>query len=197
MGLICRILGHKWWHCLCSRCHTKRDQDHDWSVDCERCLICGATRSEAHSWSADCGMCSTCGAHRQGRHQWDGDKCAVCGMPSGTGQCDICGADAVLGEGYLYFSSTIGGAFTCQRCADGIEKHLIGVYGEKALAAHLGGPTEALSAIGISSIIRQHVLSPAAAKKKGRQLIRAALEGVWWRAVHSACVFWCPSRYSE
>jgi hypothetical protein len=39
MGLLCKLLGHKWNGCKCSRCKEVRNEQHTWNAS--ECLICG------------------------------------------------------------------------------------------------------------------------------------------------------------
>ena len=76
--LFCHLGIHEWKGCLCSKCGKSRDQEHDWSKDCERCAACPATRTDVHEWKG-C-ICSKCGKTRDQEHDWsrDCEKCAVC-----------------------------------------------------------------------------------------------------------------------
>lgn len=76
------ILGiHEWTGCKCANCGKKRDQEHNWTTDCEKCAICGMARSDAHAW-AGC-KCTKCHKTRDEWHEWTGDlqKCSRCGTP--------------------------------------------------------------------------------------------------------------------
>lgn len=89
---------HTWKGCTCCRCGKKRDENHNWTKDCEKCVRCGKTRENAHAWSGckcvNCGnirdvahvwsggcTCVNCGKIRDVYHDWTSDceKCAVCG----------------------------------------------------------------------------------------------------------------------
>jgi len=65
MKLLCIFGFHKYDGCKCSACGKIRDQDHDWSEDCEKCLICDKVRvrvlarDEGHFWVS--GKCAKCG----------------------------------------------------------------------------------------------------------------------------------------
>ena len=39
MGLACKIFGHKWNWCQCSKCGAKRDEQHNWENG--KCNVCG------------------------------------------------------------------------------------------------------------------------------------------------------------
>jgi hypothetical protein len=90
---------------------------HEWSKDCEKCLLCGSVRKDAHIWRA-C-KCSSCGTTRNDFHDWSNDceKCAICGAVRKNGhvwknaKCLACGA----GIGYDCFFYSKG---TC-RVGDG------------------------------------------------------------------------------
>jgi hypothetical protein len=49
-------------------CGKSRDQEHDWSKDCEKCANCGATRKDSHRIEG-C-QCSICGSQF---HNWGAD----------------------------------------------------------------------------------------------------------------------------
>jgi len=59
MKIYCVFGLHQWDGCKCKACEKTRDQGHDWSKDCGKCVRCGATRNNVH--------------------QWNGFKCSVCG----------------------------------------------------------------------------------------------------------------------
>ena len=59
MLLKCFLGMHTWNGCNCSVCSKTRDEQHDWSKDCEKCARCDKTRANAHAWEG-C-KCSTCG----------------------------------------------------------------------------------------------------------------------------------------
>lgn len=98
MSLLCRIGMHKWKGCKCDACGKTRNQDHDWSKDCEKCSHCGQTRTNSHKWSG-C-KCSTCGKTRDESHTWSSCKCSECGKgrdeehdwSKDCEKCAICGA---------------------------------------------------------------------------------------------------------
>ena len=112
------VLGfHRWDSCTCTKCGKTRDQDHDWSKDCERCGRCGTTRKNAHQWNGckcktcgsirdqdhnwtkDCKRCSTCGATREDVHDWtkNCERCSRCGVARTAAhkwdgcRCEVCG----------------------------------------------------------------------------------------------------------
>jgi hypothetical protein len=74
MNIKCILGFHKWEGCKCSACGKTRDQDHDWSKDCEKCARCGASRANNHQWNG-C-KCSACGKEQ---HQRADGKCVKCG----------------------------------------------------------------------------------------------------------------------
>jgi hypothetical protein len=74
MKLFCYIGLHKWDRCQCTVCNKKRDKEHNWSEDCERCAKCDATRSDIHEW--DGCFCLKCKAER---HEWNKGNCKTCG----------------------------------------------------------------------------------------------------------------------
>ena len=111
------ILGvHNWDRCKCTKCRKTRDQDHDWSEDCERCGRCGTTRQNAHqwdgckcktcgsirhNWTKNCERCRTCGTTRTAAHDWtkDCEKCSQCGAKRKAAhkwdgcRCTVCGKE--------------------------------------------------------------------------------------------------------
>lgn len=66
MGMMCKLFGHKWNACTCSRCGEKRDAEHAYVIQsgrcAEACSVCGATRQVSHDWDAS--VCRHCGMHR-------------------------------------------------------------------------------------------------------------------------------------
>ncbi len=98
MKLTCLFGLHTWSGCTCTACGRTRDQEHDWSQDCEQCARCGAmrtnahrwnrcvctncgqTRDKGHDWSKDCEKCNICGKTRASDHKWNGLKCKKCGI---------------------------------------------------------------------------------------------------------------------
>jgi hypothetical protein len=118
MNLICLCYRlwfgvHRWNRCICTLCGKTRDEGHDWSKDCEKCVrcgmtqqdahrwnrcictLCGKTRDEGHDWSKDCEKCVRCGKTRQDDHTWKGCKCITCGKTRDEGHdwskdCEIC-----------------------------------------------------------------------------------------------------------
>jgi len=81
MSFVCKIGLHSWNGCKCSECGKIRDEQHDWSKDCEKCSECGTTRENGHDWSNDCENCTKCGKTREDQHDWSNDceKCSICG----------------------------------------------------------------------------------------------------------------------
>ena len=81
MAFKCKIGLHSWNGCICSDCGKTRDEQHDWSKDCEKCSKCGKTRYNQHDYSKDCEQCSRCGKSRDNQHNWgkDCEKCSICG----------------------------------------------------------------------------------------------------------------------
>ena len=62
----------------CSICGKIKVGQHDWSNDCEKCSICGSIGTEHHDWTIDCEKCSKCSKVRTNAHKWDGYKCSNC-----------------------------------------------------------------------------------------------------------------------
>ena len=81
MAFKCKIGLHSWNGCKCSGCGKIRDEQHDWSQDCERCSTCGKCRDDFHYWNDDCEKCSKCGKTRENHHDWstECEKCSNCG----------------------------------------------------------------------------------------------------------------------
>jgi len=79
MAFKCKIGLHSWNGCKCSECGKIRDEQHDWSKDCEKCSKCGKTKEQQHKWKG-C-KCSLCGKIRDAGHDWrqDCEKCSICG----------------------------------------------------------------------------------------------------------------------
>ena len=75
MGLSCKLFGHKWNGCQCTKCGKTRDEQHEW--DGCVCTRCGKNRYEQHKW--DGCKCSRCGIVRNEQHKWVICKCSRCG----------------------------------------------------------------------------------------------------------------------
>ena len=60
----CKIGGHRWLGCKCTRCGETRDESHKIQLvtgKCEKkCSVCGKTESIPHQWNCD--KCTRCGA---------------------------------------------------------------------------------------------------------------------------------------
>jgi len=65
MNIKCTLGCHGWEGCKCRSCGKVRDEDHDWSKDCEKCANCEATRKDRHHIQG-C-QCSICGSEF---HAW-------------------------------------------------------------------------------------------------------------------------------
>jgi len=59
MSVKCKFGFHTWDGCKCNECGKIRDEQHDWTKNCERCNKCGKTRTKNHRWEN--GKCSICG----------------------------------------------------------------------------------------------------------------------------------------
>ena len=56
MKLSCRIAGHQWDGCKCTRCGELRDAEHHWT-GC-KCSVCGKIRDAQHIWEGiPCHLC--------------------------------------------------------------------------------------------------------------------------------------------
>lgn len=99
MSLKCKLGFHSWNGCKCADCSKTRDEQHDWTEDCEKCSNCGKNRENMHDWSKDCEKCSKCGKNINNKHNWIGCKCSKCGnvrdeehdWSSDCGKCAKCG----------------------------------------------------------------------------------------------------------
>ena len=69
MGFACKIAGHKWNGCTCTRCGEYRDEGHDWVFATRESSEAGQCREK----------CSICGKVRGAEHEWDGCTCTRCG----------------------------------------------------------------------------------------------------------------------
>ncbi len=132
MNMLCRILGHKWEHCKCSRCGQKRNEEHVW--DGCVCTVCGASRDEGHSYEPVPGSyyeftlgpnytghsellrnhklkCSKCGAVKREDHKWVGQGCAT--------TCSVCGAMPInFTSRYFGFDIDLSHQWTGSTCLD-------------------------------------------------------------------------------
>jgi ankyrin repeat protein len=63
MSISCFLGIHYWDHCKCSKCGKTRDNNHDWSKNCEKCAKCGITGPNHHVRIGR--RCSVCGADMQ------------------------------------------------------------------------------------------------------------------------------------
>lgn len=79
MALKCKIGLHSWKGCKCTECEKTRNEEHDWSSNCEKCSICGKAIENKHDWSKDCNKCSKCGIKIKEAHSWINEKCSKCG----------------------------------------------------------------------------------------------------------------------
>lgn len=91
MGLICKLLGHRYEHCRCTRCGAQRDEGHQWleaeGTCLHTCAICGKEDALPHDWF-HC-RCKRCGQQRQEQHLWLKKSaceqvCRICGEERGT-----------------------------------------------------------------------------------------------------------------
>ncbi|MBQ3386908.1 MAG: hypothetical protein IJG53_06240 [Eggerthellaceae bacterium] len=96
MGLACKIAGHKWNGCTCTRCGERRNEGHDWQLlvkttyprACKlKCSICGKEQPTEHDWNG-C-ICTRCGVTRSEGHilsAWQSD-----GQETHSRRCTVCG----------------------------------------------------------------------------------------------------------
>ncbi len=85
MNLLCKLRGHKWDGCKCTRCNETRDAMHEFEPlknQCiKRCTKCGKEVKILHTWEKDGCMyrCKVCGTTKT-NHQWKSHRCAECGI---------------------------------------------------------------------------------------------------------------------
>ena len=115
MGLVCKVVGHKWHQtsdgkdgCICARCGERnRGGEHDWRKEpgsCKAtCSWCGREEVQ-HEW--DRCTCSWCGEVRDFDHKWQ--------IVSGTCdfRCSICGAMNDSKKSHKWDGCT------CSRCGE-------------------------------------------------------------------------------
>ena len=106
MGLACKISGHKWNGCTCSRCGEYRDEEHKWVFAAQESKKAQQCREK----------CSVCGKQRDIEHAWDGCKCSGCGRVRNEGH--VFGSFEQAPDGWgngrgMYYH--IG---TCKRCGN-------------------------------------------------------------------------------
>ena len=108
MGLICKLLGHRYEGCHCVRCGALHPQGHQWveaEGKCEHtCARCGLTEALPHDWF-HC-RCKRCGEQRNDHHLWLKKSaceqvCRICGaerethawrhVDRGLDRCAVCG----------------------------------------------------------------------------------------------------------
>ena len=63
----CKIIGHSWLGCKCTRCGETRDEEHDFHPTAGKCEQ----------------KCSACGKAEELPHEWNGGKCKRCGASMG------------------------------------------------------------------------------------------------------------------
>ena len=121
MTFKCKIGLHSWDGCKCSECGKTRDEQHEWSMDCEECSKCYTTRESQHSWNG-C-LCEKCKKIRSEQHDWSKDccKCSKCGTESESNEhdftkdcqtCSKCGTtfEKMWGFGHQWESN-------CEKCS--------------------------------------------------------------------------------
>jgi len=99
MNITCKLFGHKWNGCQCSKCGNARNEEHQFillkGVCIEKCDICNKERVIGHKWNG-C-KCSHCDKFRDSHHSWVGCKCTTCSkirtiQHKWNGcKCDMCG----------------------------------------------------------------------------------------------------------
>ena len=92
MNIKCILGFHSWDDCICTACGIIRDEQHDWSTNCEKCSKCGKIfQIEIGSICKTCGKkilswkgepyCYTCNRNFNHLfHDWskDCEKCSKC-----------------------------------------------------------------------------------------------------------------------
>ena len=89
MGLACKISGHKWNGCTCTRCGKRRSGNHIWSAfefvtdrkHKHTCTVCGRSESLLHTFEdhGNClRRCTGCG-YEETHHSGRDCICPVCG----------------------------------------------------------------------------------------------------------------------
>ncbi|HBL76925.1 MAG: hypothetical protein A2W90_00840 [Bacteroidetes bacterium GWF2_42_66] len=112
MAFKCKIGLHSWNGCKCSECEKTRDEQHDWSADCEKCSKCGKIRENHHNWLKDCEICDTCNKTRENYHIWIKCICSTCGKDKHHWErsiCKFCGQDNSKIATDLLFKGAISG----------------------------------------------------------------------------------------
>ena len=106
MGLACKISGHKWNGCTCSRCGEYRDEEHKWVYATQESRKDQQCREK----------CSVCGKKRDIEHKWNGCKCSGCGCVRNKnhafGPYKQAPDDWVTGKSMYYHT------VTCERCGN-------------------------------------------------------------------------------
>lgn len=98
----CALGVHGWDGCICPACRKVRNEQHNWSQNCERCVRCGKERADAHDWSQDCEKCAQCGQERSNAHFWADASVqsflAREGKSSDCEKCLRCGKERINGH---------------------------------------------------------------------------------------------------
>ena len=122
MNIKCTLGFHTWNGCTCTACGKVRDEQHDWTKDCEKCSICGKIRADQHDWSKDCEKCSKCGKIRENHHDWskDCEKCSKCGKTrenhhDWSKDCDKCSKCGKTRENHHDWSKDCN---ECSKCGE-------------------------------------------------------------------------------
>lgn len=108
MAFLCKIFGHRWNGCRCTRCGAQRDTDHAFERAEGKCLnvctLCGKEEEAEHLWH-HC-SCTHCGQTRDEDHDWFAtseceEVCHLCGKERsshayvpherGVDKCRYCG----------------------------------------------------------------------------------------------------------
>ncbi len=112
MKLLCKLFGHHWNGCCCTRgdarrdtahvwdgctckiCHSIRESDHDW--DGCKCRKCDKVRDEGHAW--DGCICTRCKGWRDQEHITNNGVCTKCGENVTSSTCAVCGKAFLLNK---------------------------------------------------------------------------------------------------
>jgi hypothetical protein len=185
MSLKCNLGFHSWDRCKCSVCGKTRDEQHNWSANCEKCSICGKTREKQHKWGkwdSDC-KCSICGKIRDEHHSWhiNCEKCSKCGKrrenqhdwTTDCEKCSKCGTTLPNKHDWLTNSER------CSRCGK--------TYSE--VIADSLNQNGANYELILSKITDQKIFAKIACTNKHRRIIQMAINKIDDQSLLKSIVF--------
>ncbi len=163
MSMMCKLSGHKWNGCICSRCGEKRDEGHAW--DGCTCNVCGKTRDAEHrfelvpkghlEWDRQrerhilqpkhIFRCERCGKERFEEHEWTGEACQTV--------CRVCGGKAIMFGSYTREKMGISHRWSGNTCKDHCE-----ICGEPYPAKHVYERIRSEEEHGSGKAYRTHTL---------------------------------------